>query len=826
MSRDGFENNAPILAAATRWKDEALVNDRSVFGVGALWTLDGFKGLERYFVENLDEGEGNFIGKLEGQLSQAPATVKQLASELTWVMLLCPSNTHPPKKRETVEQVWAWSGRALPNTAKEWLTDQVLAGIGSAGPGYNNHRWRELVYAIRFGLAFKALSTGERAKLLADEWKFAEWLAKLPEAHVRQFRHMLVYLLFPDSFERIFGGGDRRLIVQKFRGLSRVQVRKLSPLQIDRELASIRGEQQALNPEAKLDFYAEPLKSKWQATGFEEYTADVEATDVIKALEEIDQKGVPASAESTIYDLILADKRYPPKLVLSLAAKHASGKEFDRSMFSGGIDSAAFELLRSLGFHIERKDVIPELIKKFFEQAGEGTSLAVRGYPSDYRGLTIKVSFGKGDLTTVPWIAFLGYQQEVKKGIYPVFLYYKAAGILILAKGVSDTESPTRVWPSTSDAKTVNEYFVETKGRRAEKYPDSIVFRVYKFPLEISESQLNADLDALISEYHSLMGAEPVSTVQASVAVGTASLISSAQEPEPEPYSVSQATEALFISQERFEEILATWKQKKNLVVQGPPGVGKTFFHRQLAYALIGAKAPDRIASVQFHPSYAYEDFVQGYRPDQGGFRLKDGLFLRFCEKARTDIGNSYVFVIDEINRGNLAKIFGELLMLLEADKRSAEWAVPLAYSSEGVRPFYVPANLYVLGLMNTADRSLAVVDYALRRRFAFINLEPAFLSERFGEYLKEKGVADELVLRIVSRMDALNIGIAQDKANLGPGFRIGHSFFCNPPEEVERHLEWFEQVVNTEIGPLLEEYYFDDPDRSAKLIKRLLTGV
>ncbi len=251
--------------------------------------------------------------------------------------------------------------------------------------------------------------------------------------------------------------------------------------------------------------------------------------------------------------------------------------------------------------------------------------------------------------------------------------------------------------------------------------------------------------------------------------------------------------------------------------------MGKTFFHRHLAYALLGAKAPQRIASVQFHPSYSYEDFVQGYRPDPSGFRLKDGLFLRFCEKARKDPAVPYVFVVDEINRGNLAKIFGELLMLLEADKRSAEWAVPLAYSVEGTQPLYIPDNLFVLGLMNTADRSLAVVDYALRRRFAFMNLDPAFSSPRFTEYLKERGVAEDLIAKIVGRMSVLNDEIARDKVNLGPGFQIGHSFFCSPPEEVERHEEWFEQVITTEIRPLLEEYFFDDPERSPKLIKRLL---
>jgi hypothetical protein len=286
---------------------------------------------------------------------------------------------------------------------------------------------------------------------------------------------------------------------------------------------------------------------------------------------------------------------------------------------------------------------------------------------------------------------------------------------------------------------------------------------------------------------------------------------------------VKEATEALFISQERFEEILAIWRQKKNLVVQGPPGVGKTFFYRRLAYALMGADAPSRVTTVQFHPSYAYEDFVQGYRPSDSGFALRNGVFYRFCERARVDSGHLYVFVIDEINRGNLAKVFGELLMLLETDKRGRDWAVPLAYSAPGSEPFFIPTNVYLLGLMNTADRSLAVVDYALRRRFGFVNLSPEFSSLRFKEHLTEKGVAEPLRQRIITRMTDLNEQIASDKANLGPGFCIGHSFFCDPPEEAARHEEWYRQVVEAEIAPLLREYYFDDVERAQKLIQALL---
>jgi 5-methylcytosine-specific restriction protein B len=229
------------------------------------------------------------------------------------------------------------------------------------------------------------------------------------------------------------------------------------------------------------------------------------------------------------------------------------------------------------------------------------------------------------------------------------------------------------------------------------------------------------------------------------------------------------------------------------------------------------------VTTVQFHPSYAYEDFVQGYRPALEGFALRAGVFFRFCERARSDPGRAHVFVIDEINRGNLAKVFGELLMLLEPDKRGADWAVPLAYAAADAPAFFIPKNVYLLGLMNTADRSLAVVDYALRRRFAFVSLQPAYGSERFHEHLQEKGIDEPLRQKIVERMNALNERIANDKTNLGPGFCIGHSFFCDPPEDSPRHGEWYTQVVESEIAPLLREYYFDDTDRAQALINGLL---
>jgi 5-methylcytosine-specific restriction protein B len=225
----------------------------------------------------------------------------------------------------------------------------------------------------------------------------------------------------------------------------------------------------------------------------------------------------------------------------------------------------------------------------------------------------------------------------------------------------------------------------------------------------------------------------------------------------------------------------------------------------------------------QFHQSYSYEDFIQGWRPQEGGgFRRKNGTFLDFCEQAADDrSGRPWVFIIDEINRGNLSKIFGELLMLIERDKRSSDFAVPLTYADpeRGDEPFHVPANVFVLGLMNTADRSLAVVDYALRRRFSFISLGPQFAHPKFKAHIVKCGLSESFADAIVSRVGRLNEQIRADR-RLGDGFRIGHSFFCGPPSDA--HDAWYRAVVENEIAPLLREYWFDDPDQIEAALKKL----
>ena len=249
--------------AAAEWRDRCFLGGGSMFGSAAVWSTDNIDSLKKHFIGNLDKGKGTFYEKLKVQLEPAGPEVKKLAAEVFWLLLLCQSNMRPAEKRGRIQEIWGWSGEQLSGDS-EFLDDKTLTGVGSAGVSFNHGRWRELRYAILLISAFHGMSLDKRKRIITEPWQFAEWLQAVPENESRQFRHMLLFLLFPDNFERIFGGTDRWKIVRDCMGLSRAEVRELTALKIDKELYQIRKEQEKESGTTELDFYIPPLNAKWR----------------------------------------------------------------------------------------------------------------------------------------------------------------------------------------------------------------------------------------------------------------------------------------------------------------------------------------------------------------------------------------------------------------------------------------------------------------------------------------------------------------------------------------------------------------------------------
>lgn len=324
---------------------------------------------------------------------------------------------------------------------------------------------------------------------------------------------------------------------------------------------------------------------------------------------------------------------------------------------------------------------------------------------------------------------------------------------------------------------------------------------------------------ALPADFERLWRLTPEQVVEADGTLGEDAAPTPAQPATPAPRYDAQSIidEGCFFGKDRVEAAVELLRRKKNLILQGPPGTGKTWLAKRLGYALIGAKDTERLVAMQFQPSLSYEDFVRGWRPDgRGGLRLADGAFLEAVQAAAAEPQRPYVLVIEEVNRGNPAQILGELLTLVEATKRGPEEALRLAYPRSLDERVYVPDNLYIVGTMNLADRSLALVDLALRRRFAFLTLMPE-LGPSWQAWCIDRGVPPALVSEIGARMDALNGAITEDRA-LGPQFQVGHSFVTPVGDTVlseDGWRRWYDETIDTEVAPLLAEYWFDNATKA-----------
>jgi hypothetical protein len=456
--------------------------------------------------------------------------------------------------------------------------------------------------------------------------------------------------------------------------------------------------------------------------------------------------------------------------------------------------------------------------------------------------IKVKISVGLGGWTKTPWIALLDNRETTttQRGTYVVFLVAEDLSITYLTLNQGMTELRKRLGQRGAAEEMVrvaNEARplipeLQDAGFRFDNnidlHSDTGAAKNYEIGTIAHMALPSDDLPDDVTIHHhldALLGAYDRVVVSKTTEAQNADDVeySESEQVSFEPYGIENAVEELFLEQEDVQRYLDIWRNKKNLILQGAPGVGKSFIARRLAYALIGFKDDQRVQTVQFHQSYSYEDFVQGYRPNGNqGFERKNGTFYEFRDRALHNPDRKYVFIIDEINRGNLSKIFGELMLLIEPDKRGPTWKTRLAYATDSDPDFYVPENLFILGMMNTADRSLSLVDYALRRRFAFVAMAPLYGAPKFRVHLDQHGVPEEVITRIINGMRELNQAIESDRTNLGPGFRIGHSFFT-PSERVENPEAWYRRVVETEIHPLLEEYWFDAPETADQWRDQLL---
>ena len=741
MSR--LKDAEPILRAAEEWKQRCLLDGGSVFSDDQLWTLANFKVLNHHYVERLDEGEGQFDVKLKRQLDPVSPDVKRLWAEMAWVYALYPLQITATKKRSQVSTYWGWSGEELEQN-HEALTDAVLAGVGSGGTAFNTHKWREFRLFVTMMVDWFGFGKATRESMLVDPWEFAGWLERQEYVSGRMFRHVVLFLLFPDSFEPIATVSYKQQIVKALHpGEDAVDFS--DRIALDRAVLDVRRELEGELPDLEVNFYRSPIKERWQEV------ETVPSPDPKKTGE----SGVAVDTAEAWFREKFPDSQRVWWLSVG------TGGRFWSDFLNEKIAVLSHGDLGDLGEYKCRDAMSKELVKLGRGQNPRNRSLALWQFSHEMQvGDVIIAQYG--GLHVVGW----GYV----RGDYT----YDA----------DRPEFPHRrlvEWYSC-DPPVTAPYRVVAKALTDFRPHLQFVYQVF------------AKIDKPVD------GKEP-KTVR--------------------PYTIETALDGLFVSREQFHRILESIRLRRNLILQGPPGTGKTFIAQRIAWCLIGRKDPAQLAMVQFHQSYAYEDFVQGWRPtDKGGFSLKNGVFFRFCEHAREHPNERYVFIIDEINRGNLSRIFGELLMLIESDKRSSEYAVALTYDGDAT-PFFIPPNVYILGMMNTADRSLALVDYALRRRFAFEELLPAFGTDDFRNYLQEIGLDLALINVIDERMEALNEQIRDDN-ELGRGFQIGHSFFV-PGDDDELSDDWFEHVVRTQIRPLLQEYWFDTPERVENAVNRLL---
>lgn len=797
------------ISAANSWKALALMEMKSMFSDSKIWTIENIKSLDTYFVNNQDTGDGDFFEKLETQLEGTTPEVKKLVAEMLWLMLLCPSNIGPDKKRESITRVWSLSGDEL-DEGHPLLSNNVLSGIGSSGTSFNTNRWRELIYFIKFCEQFYHLTVNERNTLLDNPFGFAEWLGIIPENESRQLRHMFLFLLFPDSFERIFGGTDRRQIVHSFTSKSKAVIKKLTALEIDKELLAIRTQQEKDFDSDSLDFYIPPLKEQWKDKTVSHWLFSWNQ-DNWKWDNLISDIATTATGKTVIHRWSCANSNIKPgdrawmiRLGVEPKGIMATGNVVSEPYSEKHWDKVKADQGEACTYvDIEFTQII-DIFKDAYISVDDLALIKIdkQTWLPQQSGIEIKKR--SAGLLEKLWNRITEKQVDKHEQIKNVIISDPVNSILYGPPGTGKTFELNRM---LSKYQTTNNDI--SRAQWISQELDSIRwFDVVFMALYTLGGRANV---TSILEHEFIVQKAKVAgrtkhlrqqiwqTLQAHASEDSKTVKYNKRQ---SPLIFDKSPDSTWFLHDDWEDACSEFVSLANRLKEGPD-------HNDIN---------NRYEFVTFHQAYSYEDFVEGIRPVQDeesgelAYQVVPGVFRRLCQQAKNDPKNRYAIFIDEINRGNISKIFGELITLIEKDKRATYdnkgnidnigegMQITLPYSSD---KFSVPKNLDIYGTMNTADRSIALLDTALRRRFTFKELmpNPKVITGSRGDGYIEDGQGGVISLR--EMLTIMNIRI---KYLLSRDMMLGHAYLTKVKD-----FDDLKDVLVNQFIPLLQEYFYDD---------------
>ncbi|NEE03789.1 McrB family protein [Phytoactinopolyspora halotolerans] len=770
MPRSERPEHEMIYRATEQWVDAALRRDDSLFTPGeAVWTSSLLDELDQRFVQSPDESSDAFHVKLERQLSDASPKAIQLMGEVIFVHLLVasPDSYRADTKRSLITRVlgWAESPVEIPSS----LDTALEQGLAATGTAFYTYRPFQLQLIIEFARAWKREEQSERERLLQDPWAFRDFLFGVPlpkGAHAQ--REALLHLVHPETFEYIVARNMKTRIAKAFSELVSDPSRN-----VDHQLLEIRGKL-AEERGTQFMFWEPDLLRVWQPDTspwgqFIHWASRLYSDASFDAMER-DYKLEIADRLTRAKDALLADGEW---------------LELFRKAFNSPNNLTSYHMHRRfLQWCAENPEPARAALRTMWEP-GQTLAERVQGF---FKSVPSDAVSGKGTRTTLA--SFL--MMAVDPTEYPIF----QTTPFTKAMELTDHDRP----PAEADEVGLYEHalgFLDTLASEASarglEFRDrldaqSVMWLVVKWSIDrvpLPENERRALARYRGGELDDDDAEEESAIQQDGVAVDGPKL--------------DKLADRLLIDAGHLERIRKLLEDKRQVIFYGPPGTGKTYVAQELAQVIAGSES--RVDLVQFHPSYAYEDFVEGYRPTQlaggnPGFRLKNGPLKRIAEAAVESPGETFILIIDEINRGNVAKVFGELYFLLEYRKRG----ISLQYSDE---PFSLPENLWIIGTMNTADRTIALLDAALRRRFHFIPFLPDEppIDGLLRRWLRDRKPHLEWVADMV------------DDANQRMGDRdlaIGPSHFLRD----DLDDEWVELIWRHSIEPYVQEHFFSEPER------------